>query len=578
MLCFFQGNAYASTGQVNITSSPPVVVTPNTAFNITGNYVLLTDTVPSNASRNCGPYSIAPARFLPKYWDWIFQSGEYATLHYSIDGVDRGQIGSIGYTRGINPTSDLGKTLNFSVPVSTSGMQLGSVHTASVFIQDTYGAGCVYAGWYTSWGRSIGPVIATATHQFTIADPTPNISIKLGKPSLTPCDAETGNITVTSNDPTPNGGTVTLTFPNGTTASAAFAGKTAILTFADFGLPNGYSGASKPGSALNFTASVTTAAGHTASATATANVITGGLAVTVAPTKVSIEPTVSNRYRKWIQAGLKKGVNQTSVSITVKNSNVVAVGGATVNLHVERASVKYGGHDHDASVVANSTRPLGVLSQVTGVTDASGAFTTIYTAPAFAAQDRIVANASLNGCTGSNVSSPISSERKGFQLLITTYPDILYGGTDHHTGPNQKNAPYSPDHTHWLSPKTTVTFKKLLALYKQKFKNKLGVSAGLRINDGALPLGGRFEAITQATQRNPRTGVLAGEWTGSHTTHSLGTDVDVGLTDTNGGNVYLNLLDLKEAYGNIFRRAELHPFPPRKPTHVHIYFNYGYTN
>jgi len=161
---FFQGGSYASTGQVNITSSPPTVVAPNTAFKITGNYVLLTDSVPANASRACGIYSIAPPQFSPGYWDWMFWSGEYATLHYSIDGKDRGQLGSIGFTRGINASSSLGQTLNFSVPISTSGMQPGSVHTASVFIQDTYGAGCYYIGWYLSWGRAIGPVIATATH------------------------------------------------------------------------------------------------------------------------------------------------------------------------------------------------------------------------------------------------------------------------------------------------------------------------------------------------------------------------------------------------------------------------------
>ncbi len=513
MLCFFQGNTYASTGQVNIIPSPPTVVAPNTAFNITGNYVLLIDTVPSNASRDCGFYSIAPPVFSPSYWDWIFWSGEHATLHYSIDGVDRGQIGLVGYSRGINPSSDLGKTLNFSVPINTSGMQPGSVHTASVFIQDTYAAGCYYVGWYLSWGRAIGPVIAIATHQFTIANPTPKISINLGKPSLTPCDTETGKITVTSNDPTPNGGTVTLTFPNGTTASAAFTGKTATLTFADFGLPNGYSGASTPGSTLNFTASVTTAAGYTANATATANVIAGGLNVTVVPTKTSIEPNIHwcpDAKNPKCRRFQKLSARSTPLNINVQDSSGLPVVGANISLTVERVSTKFGGHNHDASTVATSTRPLGAISKVAD--KGQGLYTATYTATEFSAQDKVRAKVDFQGCSANVVSPPITAQIFGLSWLQVPSPHVAIGGTVAHHGPNNKGNPTTPDNNHWVTLKTNNTMSYLMTLYS------LSYGAGLYINDASLPFGGKFD--------------VKGNWSGSHSLHRRGIDLDIRLYDT----------------------------------------------
>lgn len=69
---------------------------------------------------------------------------------------------------------------------------------------------------------------------------------------------------MTVTDPIPNGGTVVLTLPDGSTRESAFSGTGATLPFADFGMPNGYSGVHKPGDVLNFTADVTTAAGYAA--------------------------------------------------------------------------------------------------------------------------------------------------------------------------------------------------------------------------------------------------------------------------------------------------------------------------
>ncbi len=137
-----------------------------------------------------------------------------------------------------------------------------------------YAGGGYYQMLGLNTGRS-GVVVFNINCNNLITVPTPPVvSVKLGKPSISACEAETGTISVTSNDPAPNGGTVTLTLPSGNPVSASFTGKTANLTFADFGLPNGYldGGAHPAGSTLTFTADVTTAAGHSASASATANV------------------------------------------------------------------------------------------------------------------------------------------------------------------------------------------------------------------------------------------------------------------------------------------------------------------
>jgi len=507
---------FAAYCYIVVNSSPPAVVATNTAFNITGDYILQTDTIPPNASRDCGIYSIAPAVFSPSYWDWIFWSGEYATLHYSIDGKDRGQIGSIGFSRGINASSSLGQTLNFSVPVSTSGMQLGSVHTASVFIQDTYGAGCYYVGWYLSWGRSIGPVIATATHQFTIADPAPNISIKLGKPSLTPCDAETGTIQVTSNDPTPNGGTVTLTFPDGSTASAAFVGKTATLTFADFGLPIGYSGTHKAGDVLNFNASVATAAGQAASSTATANVMAGGLTVTVVPVKTVVEPTLNN-LRRWMQ---KSGANTTPITIQVSANNR-PVTGASISLKSQLGTGDFGGHDHGADPANAKLKPLGTTSAVVDNND--GTYTTAYTASMFASEEKVIADASFKGCIGS-ASSPVITSKVPKLFKIILPPSGLHafvGGTCNHFGAEQPWKDYDPttpnirdplpascqqsDNNHYLTAYRLGLLNRLLTLY-------------LYINDASLQFGGAFDTN--------------GDWAYKpHSNHRLGLDVDIAFKE-----------------------------------------------
>ncbi len=562
MLCFFQGNTYASTGQVNIIPSPPTVVAPNTAFNITGNYVLLIDTVPSNAGRDCGFYSIAPPVFSPSYWDWIFWSGEYATLHYSIDGVDRGQIGLVGYSRGINPSSDLGKTLNFSVPINTSGMQPGSVHTASVFIQDTYAAGCYYVGWYLSWGRAIGPVIAIATHQFTIANPTPNISINLGKPSLTPCDTEIGKITVTSNDPAPNGGTVSLTFPDGTTASATFAGKTATLTFADFGLPNGYldGGAHPAGSTLNFTASVTTTAGQTASATATANVIAGGLNVTVVPTKTSIEPNIHwcpDAKNPKCRRSQKLSARSTPLNINVQDSSGLPVVGANISLTVERVSTKFGGHNHDTSTVATSTRPLGSISKVAD--KGQGLYTATYTATEFSSEDKVRAKVDFQGCSANVVSPPITAQIFGLSWLQVPAPHVAIGGTVAHHGPNNKNNPTTPDNNHWVTLKTNNTMSYLMTLYS------LSYGAGLYINDASLPFGGKFDVNGRWVERD-------------HKTHRRGIDIDMRLYDTantaSNETVLANFKALEKTHPESLAPFISYKIHSKKTLnkHLHVYF------
>jgi len=109
------------------------------------------------------------------------------------------------------------------------------------------------------------------------------------------------------------------------------------------------------------------------------------LNVSVTTAKSVIEPTLPIR-RKVSQ----NGTNQTLVTITVRDSNNALVTGANVVLSVERASVGFGGHDHDAAfTTTTSTRPLGTVGKVTD--NGNGTYSAIYTASNVAAEDMIVA-------------------------------------------------------------------------------------------------------------------------------------------------------------------------------------------
>jgi len=326
------------------------------------------------------------------------------------------------------------------------------------------------------------------------------------------------NEAVSSNDPTPNGGTVTLTFPNGTTTSAAFAGKTATLTFTDFGLPNGYSGASKPGSALNFTASVTTAAGQTATATATANVIAGGLTVKVKPTNFVVYPLVNNSRKSYFP-----GKYSTPMDITVKCGNAPAIAASvSTTVSMFAGSETYGGHDHGAMDGAN--KPTGSMRLLAGVTNVNGVFTTTYHAPEFSGQDDITATATYRGMSVTSSPATITIQYPNLVpiTLPASSPHSFVGGRCEHYG---ASTPWDLGKTsacggmagnsnQYISTSIANTFYNFLNDYAATY------GFGLYINDASLKFGGMFD-------------VNGGWYTGvNHSTHRIGVDVDFALKDT----------------------------------------------
>ena len=573
MLTIMSNQVFAATGTVTINGPSTINVTPNSKINVSGTYLLSSDNTPTGSSPAAcvfppgtniyfnGSY---PGTFVPTIsgssGGGFVKYRIHATAKIAIDGKTFwwGLGDLITHVTPYQGTA-IGKVTPFSFSLTPSDltstsnipMTIGTTHTITVYLEDLYMGVCKIAGrWVTDTNR--GSRFASATLNFKIIDPKPTISITLGNTSPTACEAQTATINVTSNDPTPNGGTVTLTFPNGTTASAAFAGKSAILTLADFGLPNGYldGGAHPAGSTLNFTASVTTAAGQTASATATAHVVAGGLMVTVKPTNTVVEPTLPIRRKKG-----QNGTNQTPVTITVKNKTSQPIDGANIALTVERASTKFGGHDHDATTVSSSIRPLGTVSSV--VSQGQGVYTTTYTASEFAAQDTIRAKVDFQGCSANAVSSFITARLFGLSWLQISAPHVAIGGTVAHHGPNNKGNPSTPDNNHWVTLKTNNTMSYLMTLYS------LTYGAGLYINDASLPFGGKFD--------------VNGNWSGSHSLHRRGIDLDIRLYDT--ANTAAN-----ETVKANFKALELQ-YPELEPLisykihskktinrHLHIYF------
>jgi hypothetical protein len=305
------------------------------------------------------------------------------------------------------------------------------------------------------------------------------------------------------------------------------------------------------GSTLSFSAIATSNAGKTSNqpATATANVVAGGLNVTVTPAKTVIEPTLPVRRKKG-----QNGANQTLVNITVQDPSSQPVDGANIILTVERASTKFGGHDHDSPTIPSSTRPLGTVTSV--ISQGQGTYTATYTASEFAAEDKVRAKVDFQGCSANVVSSSITARLFGLSWLQVPAPHVAIGGTAAHHGPNNNGNPTTPDNNHWVTPKTNNTMSYLMLLYS------LNYGAGLYINDASLPFGGKFD--------------VNGNWSGSHSLHRRGIDLDIRLYDranTSANETVeknINLLLYKKKWLKKLMFGEVHGAGTNR--HWHIYF------
>jgi len=346
----------------------------------------------------------------------------------------------------------------------------------------------------------------------------PSVNITLDKPTVTACEAETGSLTV--NDPSGQNGMVTLTLPDASTQSFTYTGG------APAPIPFSYAVSEPVGSILNFSATATSNAGKTSNqpATATANVVAGGLNVTVQPAKTVIEPTLNN-LRKWMQ---KAGANKTPITITV-NANSQPVSGASISLKTQLGAGNFGGHDHGADPANAKLKPLGITTAVIDNND--GTYTTTYTASMFASEEKVVADVSFRGCTGSATSSVITSKLQNLQKIVLPAGGLhsFVGGTCQHYGADTPWKDYDPttpnirdplpascqqsDNNHYLTAYRAGLLDRLLKLYEQRW------GAGLYINDASLKFGGAFDTN--------------GDWTYMpHSNHRLGLDVDIALKDT----------------------------------------------
>jgi len=277
-------------------------------------------------------------------------------------------------------------------------------------------------------------------------------------------------------------------------------------------------------------------------ATLTLESAPAGLNVSVTTAKAVVEPNLFWCNSKGQCRTQAVAARSTTATITVKNANGPVVG-ANVVLSVERASVGFGGHDHDAVfTTTTSTRPLGTMGLVKD--NGNGSYSATYTAPNIAAEDVIVAKVSKGTQSKQAKSGVITAQVSGLVKLNVVKPHSLIGGTAKHHGP-PKN---TPDNNHFATTTTNVKITNLLTLYNQNY------GAGLYVNDMSLPKGGLFDV-----------GVT--RWSSPHLSHRRGIDMDIHTMDVKGVLVKNRLLKIKNKFdGKLFKSIL------DEGNHLHIYF------
>jgi len=278
-------------------------------------------------------------------------------------------------------------------------------------------------------------------------------------------------------------------------------------------------------------------------ATLTIESVPAGLNVSVTAAKTVVEPNLYWCNSKGQCRTQTVSARTTAATVTVKDTNNAPVIGANVILSVERASVGFGGHDHDAAfTTATSTRPLGTVGKVTDNGD--GTYTATYTAPKIAAEDIIVAKVSKGTQSKQAKSATITAQVSGLVKFNAVKPHSLIGGTTKHHGP-PKN---TPDNNHFATTTTNAKITKLLTLYNKKH------ASGLYVNDMSLPKGGLFD-------------VGATRWSSPHLSHRRGIDMDMHTMDVKGKIIKLRLRVLNKEHKKALFKSILD-----EGNHLHIYF------
>ncbi|WP_038249918.1 penicillin-insensitive murein endopeptidase [Ghiorsea bivora] len=333
-----------------------------------------------------------------------------------------------------------------------------------------------------------------------------------------------------------------LSLPDGSTQSFTYTGGTSAP------IPFSYAVSEPVGSTLTFTATATSNSGATSKqpATATANVIAGGLNVTITPAKVLLEPRL--RHRADVKPSQVASAYKTPVDILVTDMFGVAITGASVSLTILTVDEGFGGHDHGNWLPPKLIipKPKGIIFPASGTTITGHVFTE-YIGNEISSLEKIEANVYYQGCSLTATSSAITSEISNLTQLAVNSPHFKIGGTDAHHGNNWNGFPTTPDNNHWVSSSTAAKMNIIMTEYPKKFSG-----AGLYINDASLPKGGRFDA--------------KGNWLDPHQTHRRGIDIDVHTLDSTSQNVKSRLELIKLSDKDLFREIL------DEGNHLHIYF------
>ncbi len=137
----------AATGQVTITShESPLYI--STSFTVSGTYVVSVDDTPTGFAPPGDPLLAGcpsgQVALSSSFWDTSSWTGTYATLHYKLDGIDKGSRGSVTWS---NSHSNLGVALPFSTYIDIGQLDPAVPHTASFYLEDVAGAQCYYLGY-----------------------------------------------------------------------------------------------------------------------------------------------------------------------------------------------------------------------------------------------------------------------------------------------------------------------------------------------------------------------------------------------------------------------------------------------
>lgn len=493
--------AWGASGSVTITSPDPnQVYETETNFTVKGTYRMDSNDsgsiwVPAGDSRlpNC------------TYGGWIYPGGYYngdwgeetiGIVNYTVDGVNKGQIGDIwsnvwGY-------DNIGDDNSFNASVKISGLDTETDHTVVINLQKAWGARCYNPnchgyGCDGSWTlfQINGDIIDSKTLNFRIVTPC-NLKINSFSGNKEVIDPSAGESVTFTGDMTETSGktvtwTATITDSSGASIGRTFSGtgknpsitwdgKDSFGKIVDDGLYTGTLDAQTEDGKCK----------KSASAQVTVKSTCGKISLTVSPSDVRPQKTGQD--------------DKTATTVSISLSKPAPSSGCDIKLRVKPVD-KSGGHNH----TENRESHVGSLSSSFAFfVEGESSMSVQYTSGEVGGTEEIVAElVDSNGKITSSASIPVDIKVDGLSPLISTSNVLSCGGTTKHSAGNNNYG--TSDTLNAVYAAITNYANKYHALY-------LASDICLAVIDMSLPDGGLFD--------------IKGNWGPKHYTHKEGKSAD----------------------------------------------------